>query len=269
MFSFFKKKEKISKEQQFFNILDEQPIDYHKAFRLFIESVGEIMDSASDFGMVDQNRSRFYMRIFNTYKGIEWFTKSCIDYFESIQAINDVKSEGERLDAYLSAYWFFLQYDADAVSTLTMALERKIPAVVRRYYEKTFNIDIYTGKVYDVEIEAKNAYKEHFYRASYAYNQGKGDLDLSMQEWRHFLIDLAATIESRPRAIYDFAREVCEHQKLFMFIVFAVKTERFNKLKNAEIYAEGGALDTIIKKIMNAIYATNEDYGLFLKRYYA
>lgn len=271
MFSFFKKKkeEPVNLSQQLVDVLGNDTYDVKTATNIYLRAVDDIVKNSKSFEEVEFGRNQLYMKIYASRHGIEWFSRACSEFFKSIQSIEDISSVAEQLDAFLGAYWFYVGYDKEAFTGLITCLEKDISPLIRRYYEKTFNIDIYTGQVYDKELEEKNAFKEHFYRASYAYNQGKGDLELSMKEWRYFLMELAATLEQRPRAIYDFAREVCEHQKLFMFVAYAMKAEKFDKIHNSHSHAEGGALDTILKKITNAIYATNEDYGIFLKKYYA
>ncbi|MBR3839727.1 MAG: hypothetical protein IKM20_01145 [Erysipelotrichales bacterium] len=270
MFSFFKKKEEpISKTQQLMNALGAEVLNKELATKLYLACIDEVIRNSKSFDEVENGRNQIYIKIYAARHGIKWFSEACSEYFKDIQGITEIDDEAEVLDAFLGGYWFFIRYDKEAFSGLIACLEKDVSPLVRRYYEKTFNIDIYTGEVFDPELEEKNAFKEHFYRASYAYNQGQGDLELSMKEWRYFLMELAKTLESRPRAIYDFASEVCEHQKLFMFVAYAMKAERFDKMHNAAAHVEGGALDTVLKKITNAVYATNEDYGIFLKRYYA
>ncbi len=269
MFGFGKSKKEVkSKSQLLMEALNGETYKMNEVNRLYIESVDDAIRRAKRFEQVDVNRNGLYVGIYSTRWGKEWFSKSCSDYFKSLKGIEDVELQKDMIDAYLGAYWFFLRYDKQAFTGLIDCLERDIPPLVRRYYEREFNIDIYTGTIYDKELEEANQYKEHFYRASFAYNQGKGDLELSMREWRFFLNEFAAVLEERPRAIYDFAKEVCAHQKLFMFVAYAMRAENFDKLHNTTEHAEGGRLDLLLKKINNAIYATNEDYGIFLKRYY-
>ena len=46
-----------------------------------------------------------------------------------------------------------------------------------------------------------------------------------------------------------------------------MKTEYYQKTHNPS--ATNEVVDGLLRKLLNAIYAINEEYGIFLKRYYA
>ena len=266
---FFKKKEKISMKDQLLTLLKEDTFEESKVTTYYIKAYNEIIESTSEYDLVEEKKSALFKEIYMTRHGLEWFTMSCIKYLESIKNIEDIEMIAETCDKYLSLYWYLYEFDREAITGLVSKFEELVTPSLRRFYEKNFNTDIYTGDIIDEELEEENAYKQHFYKASFAYNHGNGDLELSIREWRTFLNDLYFTIGTRPRIVYDFAREVVAHQKLFVFLVYALKIEKIDRFRNADTHAEGTPLRTVLSKVVNAVYAIDEDYGMILKKYYA
>lgn len=266
---FFKKKEKIPMRDQLLALLREETYVESNVTSCYIKAYNEIVESTSEYDLVEEKKAALFKDIYMTRHGLEWFTTCCINYLQQIKNVEDIDTIAETCDKYLSLYWYIYEFDCEAITGLVTKFEELVTPALRRFYEKNFNTNIYTGDILDEELEEENAYKQHFYKASFAYNQGNGDLELSIREWRTFLNDLYFTIGTRPRIVYDFAREVVEHQKLFVFLVYALKIEKIDRFRNADTHAEGTPLRTVLNKVVNAVYAIDEDYGMLLKRYYA
>lgn len=266
---FGKKKEQVKATDKLLLLLQNDTYDVNSVTSCYINAIHEIIASTNDYDAVEVKKKELYNKIYGSRHGIEWFTQSCIAYFESIKDKEEIEAIAEQCDIYLSLYWFFYEYDPEGISVLKQRMDELVSPALRRFYEKNFNIDVYTGMVLDEEVEEENAYKHHFYKASFAYNQGKGDLELSIREWRTFLNELYFILGSRPRVVFDFAREVVEHQKLFMFLVYAMKIEKMDRIRNSAMHAEGTPLRMVLSKVVNAVYAIDEEYGMLLKRYYA
>lgn len=266
---FGKKKEKVKATDTLLQLLNADKFEESKVTLAYISAMHEITNSSCGFDEVEEQKRELYKKIYASRLGVEWFTQGCINYFNRIKDMEELDSIVEKNELCLNLYWYLLEYDPEGFETLKRKVEEIITPTLRRYYERNFNVDIYTGEIIDKELEEENAYKEHFYKASFAYNQGKGDMELSIREWRTFLNDLYYTLGTRPRVVFDFAREVVEHQKLFIFLVYAIKIEKMDRNHNAAIHAEGTPLRTVLNKVVNAVYAIDEEYGLLLKRYYA
>ena len=141
MFSFFKKKEEpISKTQQLMNALGAEVLNKELATKLYLACIDEVIRNSKSFDEVENGRNQIYIKIYAARHGIKWFSEACSEYFKDIQGITEIDDEAEVLDAFLGGYWFFIRYDKEAFSGLIACLEKDVSPLVRRYYEKTFNI---------------------------------------------------------------------------------------------------------------------------------
>lgn len=263
-----KKKEKVRAEEVLLQQLSADTYNQEQVSKLYIQAVRDIVAVNNDYDIVEDQKDELYKKIYASRHGLSWFSQACVNYVESVKNVTEVANIAEELDRYLSFYWYLCEKDPQGVVGLSSKLEEVISPSIRRFYEKSLNVDVYTGSVFDEELEEDNTYKKHFYKASFAYNQGKGDLELSIREWRTFLNELYFAIGTRPRIVYDFAREVVAHQRMFMFLAYAMRVEKMDRARNASSHAEGTPLQVVLSKVINAVYAIDEEYGMLLKQYY-
>lgn len=261
----FKKKGRITPREDLLKILSADKLDVKEACHQFLLADAVIIRNTNEFNNINERRRDFHEEIGKSKLGKQWFQISFEEYIKSLRKVKHFENQLVKLDAYLSLYWYLCEQYPMFMEPVIEMYRKELDPRIRRYYEKIYNIDIFTGTVYDPEIERINAWKEHFYKASFAFHEGKGDIEVCMREWRTFLTDFMNQLSERPRLIYDFAKEVVKYQKLFHFFTYAVKTERMNQANSDE----NSYIDTLISKMINAIYAVDEQHGTILRQLYA
>lgn len=265
LIALFKKKSRITPREDLMKILSADTLNIPEACHSFFLADAVIIRNTDEFNHINERRRDFHEDIGKSKHGKQWFQQAFEQYIKSLKTIKHFDTQLVKLDAYLSLYWYLCTQYPTFMEPVIEMYTNEIDPRIRRYYEKVYNIDIFTGLIYDAEVEKNNAWKEHFYKASFAFHEGKGDIDISMREWRTFLKEFMDHLSDRPRLIYDFAKEVVMYQKLFHFFTYAIKTEKMNLRRNDEI----PYIDTLIAKMINAIYAVDEQHGNILRRLYA
>lgn len=266
MFS-FKKKMEFTPREDLMNALNAELLKTEDVSQYFLQADANIVRNTQEFNKINEVRRHFHEEIGKTKHGKQWFKIVFAQYLKRLTTLLAFDTEMIRLDAYLSLYWYLCtQYPVSMEPMIEMCKESMDPRL-RRYYEKTYNIDIFTGRIFDMEVEKNNAWKEHFYKASFAFHEGKGNLEISIQEWRTFIKEFMDHLSNRPRLIYDFAKEIVAYQKLFHFFSYVVRIEKLNQ-KHDRIAEEHSYIDILLVKMINAVYAVDEEHGMILKKLY-
>ena len=265
---FRKEKPKQNPLELFLTGLEEERLKTHELTVSFILADEMILKNIAEYDQISKIRRKFHEQIGMSKQGRPWFQETFLPYVNHLKKMSNWETQLPRLDVFLSLYWYFCEQYPSFIAPIQEEFETLLDPRIRRYYEKVFNVDIYTGKIYDEETEMNNAWKQHFYKASFAFQDGKGNIDISMQEWRKFIAEFHETLASRPRLIYDFAKEIVEYQKLFYFFSYVVRMERVNQLKSVLLGNKDGTMDKLIYKVINAVYAVDEERGQLLRKLY-
>lgn len=267
MMHYFKKKSKFTPREDLLEILNTTTLHEAKATQNFLIADASIVRNTEVFDKINQSREFFHEEIAKTKHGKVWFKSTFEKYLIHLKRIKSFEGELVNLDAYLSLYWFLSRHYPIFMESVVAKCQTEMDPRIRRYYEKTYNIDVFTGQIFDYEVELSNVWKEHFYKASFAFHEGKGNIEISLQEWRTFLKDFVQHLSERPRLVYDFAKEIVAYQKLFQFLSYVVRMEGM-KRKAILGRDENSSVDELIRKIINAVYAVDETHGIILKRLY-